>query len=57
MSGIFISFRKPLKIGGVVKIKDYMSKGKEVNLRDTIIEIFQGKTVIILNKEVFQNPN
>ncbi|MEO6903615.1 MAG: mechanosensitive ion channel [Bacteroidia bacterium] len=56
MSGIFISFRKPLKVGDVVQIKDYMGKVKEVNLRDTIIETFQGKTVIIPNKEVFQNP-
>ena len=56
MSGIFISFRKPLKVGDIVQIKDYMGKVKEVNLRDTVIETFQGKTVIIPNKEVFQNP-
>ncbi|MFL9829527.1 mechanosensitive ion channel family protein [Flavobacterium sp. ARAG 55.4] len=56
MSGIFISFRKPLKVGDIVEIRDYMGKVKEVNLRDTIIETFQGKTVIIPNKEVFQNP-
>ena len=56
MSGIFISFRKPLKVGDIVQIKDYMGKVKEINLRDTIIETFQGKTVIIPNKEVFQNP-
>ena len=29
---------------------------KEINLRDTVVETFQGKTVIIPNKEVFQNP-
>lgn len=56
MSGIFISFRKPLKVGDIVQIKDYMGKVKEINLRDTVIETFQGKTVIIPNKEVFQNP-
>lgn len=56
MSGIFISFRKPLKVGDIVQIRDYMGKVKEVNLRDTIVETFQGKTVIIPNKEVFQNP-
>lgn len=56
MSGIFISFRKPLKVGDIVKIKDYMGKVQEVNLRDTVIETFQGKVVIIPNKEVFQNP-
>lgn len=56
MSGIFISFRKPLKVGDIVEIKGYMGKVKEINLRDTVVETFQGKTVIIPNKEVFQNP-
>ena len=56
MSGIFISFRKPLKVGDIVQIKDYMGKVKMINLRDTVIETFQGKSVIIPNKEVFQNP-
>ena len=56
MSGIFISFRKPIKVGDIVKLKDYMGKVVEINLRDTIVETFQGKTVIIPNKEVFQNP-
>lgn len=56
MSGIFISFRKPLKVGDIVQIKEYMGKVKVINLRDTVIETFQGKTVIIPNKEVFQNP-
>lgn len=56
MSGIFISFRKPLKVGDIVDVKGYMGKVKEVNLRDTVMETFQGQTVIIPNKEVFQNP-
>jgi small-conductance mechanosensitive channel len=56
MSGIFISFRKPLKVGDIVQIKEYMGKVKVINLRDTVLETFQGKTVIIPNKEVFQNP-
>ncbi len=56
MSGIFISFRKPLKVNDIVEVKGYMGKVKEVNLRDTVVETFQGQTVIIPNKEVFQNP-
>lgn len=56
MSGIFISFRKPLKVGDIVQVKDYMGKIIDVNLRDTVMETFQGQTVIIPNKEVFQNP-
>lgn len=56
ISGIFISFRHPLKVGDIVSIKGYMGKVEEINLRDTIILTFQGKMVIIPNKDVFQNP-
>jgi len=56
ISGIFISFRRPLRVGDIVKVKDYMGKVEEINLRDTILRTFQGQTVIIPNKEVFQNP-
>lgn len=56
ISGIFISFRKPIKIGDVVKLKDYMGKVEQINLRDTTIRTFQGQMVIIPNKDVFQSP-
>ncbi len=56
MSGIFISFRRPLHVGDIVKIKDYMGKVETINLRDTVLRTFQGQMVIIPNKEVFQNP-
>lgn len=55
MSGIFISFRKPIKVGDIVKLKDYMGKVIEINLRDTVIQTFEGQTIIIPNKEVYQN--
>ncbi len=56
ISGIFISFRRPLHIGDIVKIKDYMGKVEDINLRDTVLRTFQGQLVIVPNKEVFQNP-
>ena len=56
ISGIFISFRKPLHIGDIVKIGGYMGRVEEINLRDTVLRTFQGQMVIIPNKEVFQNP-
>lgn len=56
ISGIFISFRKPLHIGDIVKISDYMGRVEEINLRDTVLKTFQGQMVIIPNKQVFQNP-
>lgn len=56
ISGIFISFRRPVRIGDVVKLHDYMGNVQDINLRDTTILTFQGQKVIIPNKEVFQNP-
>ncbi len=56
ISGIFISFRRPLHVGDIVKVSDYMGKVAEINLRDTVLRTFQGQMVIIPNKNVFQNP-
>ena len=56
MSGIFLSLRRPLHKGDIVQIKEYMGRVEEINLRDTVIKTFQGKMVIIPNKDVFQNP-
>ncbi|QPH40594.1 mechanosensitive ion channel family protein [Pedobacter endophyticus] len=56
ISGIFLSVRRPLHVGDIVKIKDYMGKVEEINLRDTVIRTYQGQMVIIPNKDVFQSP-
>ena len=56
ISGIFISFRRPINIGNIIKVGEYMGKVIEINLRDTIIQTFQGQMVIIPNKNIFQNP-
>ena len=56
ISGIFISFRRPLHIGDIVKVQDYMGRVEDITLRDTVLLTFQGQRVIIPNKAVFQNP-
>ena len=56
MSGILLIVRKPLRVGDIVKIKDYMGKVHAITLRDIVVQTFQGQMVIIPNKEVFQNP-
>ncbi|GAB3181076.1 mechanosensitive ion channel family protein [Telluribacter humicola] len=55
MSGIFLSFRHPLRVGDLVKTNDYFGVVIEINLRDTVLRTLQGQRVIIPNKEVFQN--
>ena len=56
IAGIFISFRRPLRVGHIVKVSSYYGKVEEINLRDTILLTFQGQKVVIPNKNVFQNP-
>lgn len=56
ISGVFISIRKPMHVGDIVKLKDFMGTVEEINLRDTVLKTFQGQMVIIPNKSVFQNP-
>lgn len=56
ISGIFISFRHPIRVGHIVKVKDFLGLVEEINLRDTVLRTFQGQLVIIPNKDVFQNP-
>lgn len=56
MSGILITLRRPLRVGDIVKVKDYMGKVHTITLRDIVVQTFQGQMVIIPNKEVLQNP-
>ena len=56
ISGIFLIVRRPLKVGDIVKTKDYMGCVEDINLRDTMLRTFQGQMVIIPNKEILQNP-
>jgi small conductance mechanosensitive channel len=55
MAGIFLTIRRPLKIGDLIKTGDFMGHVKTINMRDTIIESFQGQFIIIPNKDIFQN--
>lgn len=56
ISGIFISFRKPFKVGDTIKVKEYMGNVKEIKLRDTTVLTFNGQLVTIPNRDIFQNP-
>jgi small conductance mechanosensitive channel len=35
VSGILLYFRRPLRVGDIAKVKDYMGKVQAINLRDT----------------------
>jgi len=55
VSGIFITFRKPFKIGDIIEVEGYLGKVTEINLRVSVITTFQGLEVMVPNKELFQN--
>ena len=56
VSGIFIAFREPYKLGDIVEIDDYFGKISKIDLRTTSITTFQGLEVIIPNKYMFTKP-
>jgi small conductance mechanosensitive channel len=55
MAGIFLTIRRPITIGDLIKTGDTMGKVVTINMRDTIIKTFQGQIVIIPNKDIFQS--
>jgi small conductance mechanosensitive channel len=56
VSGIVMSFTRPMEIGDLVRVKDYLGIVESIRLRDSVIRTFQGQKIYIPNKEIFQNP-
>ncbi|HMU03529.1 MAG TPA: mechanosensitive ion channel family protein [Saprospiraceae bacterium] len=56
MSGIIISFRRPINVGDYIDVKDVSGVVVEVNLRDTVIHTLQGKKIIMPNKILIESP-
>ncbi len=57
ISGIALVFRddRPFKVGDVVETAGQMGVIKEINLRASTLETFQGQWVFIPNKQIFQD--
>ncbi len=55
MSGLFLAFRGNFEVGDVIEVAGHRGTVQHIELRATTIRTFQGLTVIIPNKEVFQN--
>jgi small conductance mechanosensitive channel len=56
VSGIFIAFKEPYKIGDIVKVDDFFGEITRITLRTTSITTFQGLEVLIPNKYMFTKP-
>lgn len=58
IAGIALVFRhdKPFKMGDIIETNGFTGIVLEINLRDTMIKTFDGHTIFIPNKNIFENP-
>lgn len=56
IAGVYMGLRRPFVIGDLVETADTFGTVKRINLRNTIVEAFDGSRVIIPNRTVFENP-
>ncbi len=56
VSGIILAFRKPFSVGDVIVVQDIMGTVSGTNLRETVVNTFQGQEVFVPNKDVLSNP-
>lgn len=56
ISGFVMAAKNPFEIGDVIQVKDYIGEVKEIQLRSTLIQTFDGNEVRIPNRILFENP-
>jgi small conductance mechanosensitive channel len=56
MAGIYLSIEHPFRAGHLIASKDIQGVVKRVHLRWTEIRTPQGQTVLVPNKQIFENP-
>ncbi len=56
ISGVVIAIKEPFKIGEIIEIEGILGEVKGIDLRNTLIETFQGIEVYIPNKNIFTKP-
>lgn len=56
VSGIFIAFAKPYKVGDIVESGNYLGNVTSIQLRTTTITTFQGLEVFMPNRILFTDP-
>lgn len=55
-AGVFISFRRPFRLGDIIQTNDYLGTVERIDLRSTTLQTPQGQLVLIPNRLVFENP-
>ena len=52
ISGLILLFERPIKINDIAKVDELMGTVKEMNMRSTVIETFDGAEVIVPNADL-----
>lgn len=55
VAGVTMGIRHPFSIGDVIETNGFMGHVRQINLRSTVLETFDGQQVIVPNKDVFTN--
>ncbi|MEN7549894.1 mechanosensitive ion channel family protein [Rapidithrix thailandica] len=56
ISGIIIAVERPLRVGDLIEINEYMGVVKQIDLRVVHLKTFDGQIVLIPSKEIIENP-
>ncbi len=56
IAGVYLIFMQPFKEGDIIKTTDYFGRVEKLNFRNTIMHTFDGQTVILPNRNIFEKP-
>jgi small-conductance mechanosensitive channel len=56
IAGIYLTFMQPFREGDIIKTSEYFGRVDKLNLRSTILHTFDGQTVILPNRTIFEKP-
>lgn len=56
ISGFYMAAKSPFQIGDVIEVNGYIGTVKEIQLRSTLIETFDGNEIRMPNRIIFENP-
>ena len=56
IAGVLMAVRNPFVLGEIIETNGFMGTVREISLRSTIVETFDGQRVILPNAKVFGDP-
>jgi len=56
ISGLMMAMMRPFEVGDLVEVASHTGRVVTMSMRDTEVETVDGRSVVIPNREIFQNP-